>query len=1331
MKILKPLFFALVFVCSLWAFKAPSHIAVANEAMAEMKTAIENGNGGAKLVFHDIELPVSNASAFNAIVANPTYYRMGSAGPDAFPDMVSGQTWMHTNNGATVELSPLRTYEDRMKGKPMETFRSIDYAMSMIKEASLANDAATLAFALGYLGHCVSDGFSHGWVNRQAGDFFDYKTGSGIFGVLTEEVKHIESEALLDSKLPPELVGMPDSANELPNMDRLRTDAPYAFLDKFYATRVNGEHLGGMLYDYWDIQESVLDKISSVGDMDYLASLPDMEAGSATSIAYIFGNNDILKGLIETGGVETVLSFLGPKLKEINPVHYYFSEVRANYGDLRNQLKSHRRNWMVMGKCTAQNMVTLKIPNAPDNCPEVGASGTDIDVGTDWNRSANQELHRREIVAAFNMKEGGDSHSTADNVERAAQYLLGGLVLADIPGTLVPADWALGWTQLLNFLKNNSGLNAALLAGPILLAHTAICLTEGAVKEVGCVVDCVDETAACISRNAKWCSSTDRDWCDRWWGKKVCVPGLVGTCVATMATGCTVGGAVSCVVCSADAIYETLDDCLGDPIRNWDDLGGMLARDLEDITAAIDRIKRKAMNVVEEQACAAAKAQGVPVEKLYRTVGLFKSMSQLAKSGEYAAVNVAFLAEDIKDSAWYQTLINSTTRSDEKALLESMHNGTFATFTAVSELNPIEVPKNCFDFKFNAESDFTKDPQFATLGAIQSLAHTPGPTATRFLAEFGSDPTKEFPPMFNAIQGNLLVGVNTKADLENLYAIGGVNTPTLQWSSDVSANYSEICKKDPVSIFCDVIPSLDDPDCIKCEDKAGVIGGERNFEVVPKQIGTESLSWYTRKSLVGYNLYDVKNPPLRPFDNTAFPLASSSEAVEKLYKKIFMVPTSMPGFTGFEDPKNPWTSDVAILSQNTQNKTQGLSSLQVVGSGYMPILSPVFNTSDFGVYSNQVSFDVWIPANQPNPWWIGQSQMFVDLPSAGINNQPLGGIELTSLNLGAWNTLTFTLPEAVVTALADDKPNMQFTIVLNVNATVEPFLVDNFRFTGNVVSRTVMHQSGSKGLNVIVPDIFSFDDAERWNSTQVQLSNNTVNKVEGTASMLVTGKADFRSVSFNTWQLTNITNKLNVEVYVPNPQPNKWWLGALQLSFDCPEAGVYNQYLGQKDLTHLFRNEFNSVVFDLSAETVARLKANAGGCTFQYSLNVNNGSGQWFFDKMGFINAPGVVKGTPVPPTSGSTPPTSGFTCTGGCLSAIIASNPYQTYTLATTGEAWYVLNQAPKGWQGSEMAGRTASVNGVSVVLGANSLPAAVNGKWYFKFSAGQHSWASWSWWP
>lgn len=55
------------------------------------------------------------------------------------------------------------------------------------------------------------------------------------------------------------------------------------------------------------------------------------------------------------------------------------------------------------------------------------------------------------------------------------------------------------------------------------------------------------------------------------------------------------------------------------------------------------------------------------------------------------------------------------------------------------------------------------------------------------------------------------------------------------------------------------------------------------------------------------------------------------------------------------------------------------------------------------------------------------------------------------------------------------------------------------------------------------------------------------------------------------------------------------------------------------------------------------------------------------------------------------------FVCQGGCLSAQPLSR-YQNAVLNTTGERWYVVTETVAGWQASEIAGRTISVNGVTL---------------------------------
>ena len=82
------------------------------------------------------------------------------------------------------------------------------------------------------------------------------------------------------------------------------------------------------------------------------------------------------------------------------------------------------------------------------------------------------------------------------------------------------------------------------------------------------------------------------------------------------------------------------------------------------------------------------------------------------------------------------------------------------------------------------------------------------------------------------------------------------------------------------------------------------------------------------------------------------------------------------------------------------------------------------------------------------------------------------------------------------------------------------------------------------------------------------------------------------------------------------------------------------------------------------------------------------------------------------------------------CYDAVPLAKHQQSGSFETTGEKWFVVTDAIYGWQASEVAGRTIRVNGVVVTPGQMPLPAPIDGKRYFHFSAGDRPWASWSFW-
>jgi predicted secreted protein len=142
--------------------------------------------------------------------------------------------------------------------------------------------------------------------------------------------------------------------------------------------------------------------------------------------------------------------------------------------------------------------------------------------------------------------------------------------------------------------------------------------------------------------------------------------------------------------------------------------------------------------------------------------------------------------------------------------------------------------------------------------------------------------------------------------------------------------------------------------------------------------------------------------------------------------------------------------------------------------------------------------------------------------------------------------------------------------------------------------------------------------------------------------------------------------------------------------------------------------------------------------TYYPMRNGTGGADNLILDGLGrYIRMKGIARGTSAgyslkefdvygtPAAAGS----GGFVCEGACLNAEPAAK-YQNKILNTTGERWYLVEDVVTGWQASETAGRQIFVNGVQLQPGQMPLPARVNGKYYFRFSPGQYSWTSWSFW-
>lgn len=328
----------------------------------------------------------------------------------------------------------------------------------------------------------------------------------------------------------------------------------------------------------------------------------------------------------------------------------------------------------------------------------------------------------------------------------------------------------------------------------------------------------------------------------------------------------------------------------------------------------------------------------------------------------------------------------------------------------------------------------------------------------------------------------------------------------------------------------------------------------------------------------------------------------------------------LPWFMSFDNEQNLWTGENAKLSLDGNIKYGDVGySLKIHGSGYMPIVSPTFNTYELGAFSETLLLDVWIPENQANPYWWGDVQMSVNIPAAGLYNAWIGQETLTGLRPG-WNTLAFALNSAICSALAGDYPNATISIILNANENSDDFRVDNLRFGGDVKIRMTEHVEAGPVLDVYAVDFMSFDNVNDWSSSGPGLLFVESPRMQGLGAVgvMASGYTEIESRRFSPAELQYVSDVVSLDVYVPNPQPNDYWVGNLGLGLRCPDSGI-SAYFGNVDLTHLFREEYNKVQFALQPEVLSVLKSGAGECVFSVYLNVSNGAGLFLLDNMGFV----------------------------------------------------------------------------------------------------------------
>lgn len=141
-----------------FAFKPKTHLYLALQSIAQIdacKITIEG-------VTYDVDIEICNA-----IRQNKSDYLGGVLGPDAFPDIHFGQTYIHPDRRCWYDTNPSGDCSDGA-----DTSWSLDWMKHLwdrAREQTGPGRSRAIAFAVGFITHGAGDMWAHTFVNRFAG----------------------------------------------------------------------------------------------------------------------------------------------------------------------------------------------------------------------------------------------------------------------------------------------------------------------------------------------------------------------------------------------------------------------------------------------------------------------------------------------------------------------------------------------------------------------------------------------------------------------------------------------------------------------------------------------------------------------------------------------------------------------------------------------------------------------------------------------------------------------------------------------------------------------------------------------------------------------------------------------------------------------------------------------------------------------------------------------------------------------------------------------------------------------------------------------------------
>lgn len=270
----------------------------------------------------------------------------------------------------------------------------------------------------------------------------------------------------------------------------------------------------------------------------------------------------------------------------------------------------------------------------------------------------------------------------------------------------------------------------------------------------------------------------------------------------------------------------------------------------------------------------------------------------------------------------------------------------------------------------------------------------------------------------------------------------------------------------------------------------------------------------------------------------------------------------------------------------------------------------IFLPQNFSKVGDQLQIDVYLRSPQPNPSAPGQIQLLLTMERESINDLSLGTVQLSGLPLNAWSTLTFPVTAATRTKLLNSIAAGRFIARLITPSNAPKITLNNLRFAGNLVARST---SAPKRSNI--PSLFSFESLADWSAQSASLAVESAPVTDRNGALRVTRTSThslIRSADFFTNELSGSRGNLAVDLYLPS---GVTW-GAIQATASCPFG--QETYIGQKQLTVLSANAYNTVSFALPAPLVTVLNSTNRSCSVSFAIDAPTPSAAFYLDNLRF-----------------------------------------------------------------------------------------------------------------